>query len=166
MANCTFPFRLAFLQVVAVSESDSRAEEEYAPHIEYFFLKCLAGIPLGWTALPGYIDYFGLEYLLRDPRDFGLFAQLREMRYKDLVEAGCVIAGSPATVREQLKEMITELRIGNLLVMLQVGSMPHELTLKNIDLFAREVLPYIHKAWEDDGWSHLWWPKRLVAGHS
>ena len=52
--------------------------------------------------------------------------------------------------------MITDLRIGNLLTMLQVGSMPHELTLKNIDLFAREVLPHIHNNWESDGWSHNW----------
>ena len=62
--------------------------------------------------------------------------------------------------------MITDLRIGNLLIMLQVGSMPHELTLKNIDLFAREVLPHIHNNWESDGWSHNWWPNRLVAEHT
>ncbi|MFQ6028569.1 MAG: LLM class flavin-dependent oxidoreductase [Dehalococcoidia bacterium] len=160
------PYRLALLQVVAVSESDSRAEEEYAAHIEYFFQKCIGRIPVEWMAVPGYIDYYGLEHIMRDPSDFGLFMQLREMSYKDLVEAGCVIAGSPATVRDRLNEMITDLRIGNLLTMLQVGSMPHELTLKNIDLFAREVLPHIHNNWESDGWSHNWWPKQLVAQHT
>ena len=31
--------------------------------------------------------------------------------------------------------------MGNLMVLLQIGSMPHELAIENIDLFAREVLP-------------------------
>jgi len=33
------------------------------------------------------------------------------------------------------------LRVGNLMVLLQIGSMPHELTLENIELFAKKVLP-------------------------
>ena len=52
-----------------------------------------------------------------------------------------MIGGSPASVRDQLTEAIEKLRVGNLMVLLQIGSMPHELTLKNIDLFSREVLP-------------------------
>ena len=63
----------------------------------------------------------------------------KTLRYRDFVEKGYVIAGSPATVRDRLKEeVIKGLRVGNLMVLLQIGSMPHELTLENIDLFARE----------------------------
>ncbi len=58
------------------------------------------------------------------------------------MDKGYVIAGSPATVRERLiEEVIKRLHVGNLMVLVQIGSMPHELTKKNIDLFAREVLP-------------------------
>jgi len=39
--------------------------------------------------------------------------------------------------------------------------MPHELTLKNIDLFAREVLPHLRDTWDDDGWVNYWWPEGL-----
>jgi hypothetical protein len=47
------------------------------------------------------------------------------------------------------------------MVLLHIGSMPHELTLKNIDLFAREVLPHLRPLWEDEGWENHWWPRAL-----
>ena len=65
------------------------------------------------------------------------------LSYKDFVDRGFLIAGSPATVRDQLLEGIKRLRIGHLMVLLHFGSMPHELCLKNIDLFCREVLPHL-----------------------
>ncbi len=37
----------------------------------------------------------------------------------------------------------------------------HELTLKNIDLFAREVLPSLRDIWDDEGWENHWWPQTL-----
>ena len=46
------------------------------------------------------------------------------------------------------------------MVLLQIGSMPHELTLKNIELFAKEVLPHIRNIWDDD-WENHWWPEKL-----
>ena len=71
----------------------------------------------------------------------------KELRYRDFVEKGYVIAGSPATVRQRLEEEVVKgLRVGNLMVLLQIGSMPHELTLQNMDLFAREVLPSLRPA--------------------
>jgi hypothetical protein len=86
----------------------------------------------------------------------------KELRYRDFVEKGYVIAGSPATVRDRLKEeVIKSLRVGNLMVLLQIGSMPHELTLQNMDLFAREVLPSLRDTWEDEGWVNHWWPAKL-----
>ena len=46
--------------------------------------------------------------------------------------------------------------------MLQMGGMPHELTLKNIHLFAEEVLPHLRDVWADEGWENEWWP----TGHA
>ena len=54
------------------------------------------------------------------------------------------------------------MRVGNLMVLLQIGSMPHELTLKNIDLFTKEVMPHLHDMW-DDKWENKWWPESLRA---
>jgi hypothetical protein len=44
-----------------------------------------------------------------------------------------------------IEEVVKGLRVGNLMILVQIGSMPHELTLKNIDLFAREVLPSLRE---------------------
>jgi alkanesulfonate monooxygenase SsuD/methylene tetrahydromethanopterin reductase-like flavin-dependent oxidoreductase (luciferase family) len=154
----TNPYRLGFLQLVGVSETDAAAEE-YAPHVEYFFHKLLY-IPQYLQAIPGFQDYRSLERAVKAP--------LREpldphaLKYKDFVERGFLVAGSPATVRDQLIEGIQRLRIGHLLVLLHFGSMSHELTLKNIDLFCREVLPHLEGLW-DDQWEDRWWPERLRA---
>jgi hypothetical protein len=40
--------------------------------------------------------------------------------------------------------------------------MPTELCKSNVDLFAREVLPYLADQW-DDKYEDLWWPERLRA---
>jgi len=73
------------------------------------------------------------------------------------------VVGSPATVREQLEDMSRRLHIGHLMVILQFGSMPHELAMQNIELFGREVLPHLQKLWQDEGWENPWWPRRLAG---
>jgi len=86
----------------------------------------------------------------------------KTLKYRDFVEKGYVIAGSPATVRDRLKaEVVDGLRVGNLMVLLQIGSMPHELTLENIELFAKKVLPDLRGQWDDEGWVNHWWPEKL-----
>lgn len=154
------PFQIGFMQSIAVAETDSLAEELYGPHIEYFFRKALGSIPLTRLMLPGGMDIKGLEFVLRDPADFGLYMKMRTATFRELVDAGCVICGSPKTVRDQLVELAREFRIGNLHAMLQFGSMPTELTRKNIDLFASEVLPSLRPIWADE-FDHYWWPERL-----
>ena len=86
---------------------------------------------------------------------------MREATFAELVEAGTVICGSPSTVVDTVTEFSRDFRIGNLHAMLQFGSMPPELTMQNIDLFATEVLPHLKKIWQDEGWTHHWWPERL-----
>ena len=83
------------------------------------------------------------------------------MSWKDYLEKGFVIAGSPATVREKLEAMARRLNVGHLMVTLQFGSMSHAQTKKNIELFGREVLPHLQQIWEDQPWENHWWPKRL-----
>ena len=155
------PYRAGFLQLVAVAESDAAAEAKYARHVEYFYHKCLH-VPPTWFAPPGNQDYRSLVAAVNNP--VRRAEDPKKLRYRDFVEKGYVIAGSPATVRDRIKEeVIKGLRVGNLMVLLQIGSMPHELTLDNMDLFAREVLPHLRDTWEDEGWVNHWWPERLRA---
>jgi len=152
------PYRLGFLQLVGVSETDAAAEE-YAPHVEYFFHKLLY-TPQYYQAIPGYQDHPSLVRALQAPLRERF--DTRALRYRDFVDRGFLIAGSPATVRDQLLEGVKRLRIGHLLTLLHFGSMSHELTLKNIDLFCREVLPALAPLWDDE-WEDRWWPQRLRA---
>jgi alkanesulfonate monooxygenase SsuD/methylene tetrahydromethanopterin reductase-like flavin-dependent oxidoreductase (luciferase family) len=147
---------------VAVAESDALAEKLYEPHMQYFYNKSLH-IPPEFFFPPGHQDYRSLENSVRKGLLKNQFEQLAEVpnyKFKDFVNKQLVIAGSPATVRDMLRQAVEDLRVGNLMVLLHIGSMPHDLTLKNIDLFAREVMPHLRDLW-DDQWENKWWPERL-----
>jgi alkanesulfonate monooxygenase SsuD/methylene tetrahydromethanopterin reductase-like flavin-dependent oxidoreductase (luciferase family) len=156
------PYRAGFLQLVAVGDDDADAEAKYGRHVEYFYHKCLH-VPAPYFAPPGNQDYRSLVATLNNP--VRRAENPKELRYRDFVDKGYVIAGSAATVRERLKEEVVKgLHVGNLMVLLQIGSMPHELALENIDRFARDVLPDLRSVWDDDGWVNHWWPERLRGG--
>jgi alkanesulfonate monooxygenase SsuD/methylene tetrahydromethanopterin reductase-like flavin-dependent oxidoreductase (luciferase family) len=157
------PYRVGFVQSVVVAETDARAETEYGRYVQAHFRQGPGSVPLNFLGLPGYVDIRGVEALLRDPGDFGLAAQLRGITFGELAETRAVIAGSPATVRDQIVDFARSFRIGNLLVMLQMGGMPHELALKNIQLFADEVLPGLREVWSGESWEHEWWPKGMES---
>jgi alkanesulfonate monooxygenase SsuD/methylene tetrahydromethanopterin reductase-like flavin-dependent oxidoreductase (luciferase family) len=156
------PFRVGFVQSVVVSETDERVEREYGRYVENHFRQGPGSVPLHYMGLPGYADIRGVEAMLRDPGDFGIAAELKHVEFARLTETRAVIAGTPATVREEIASFVREFGIGNLLVMLQMGGIPHELVLKNIQLFAEEVLPHLQEVWTDDGWENEWWP----TGHA
>ena len=101
------------------------------------------------------------EHLVGEQRDvlLGQVARLRTATYKELVDSQVAIVGSPATVADQIEAFVREFRIGNLMVMLQNGSMPRDLTEKNISLFAEQVLPRLRPIWDDEGWENHWWPR-------
>lgn len=155
------PYRMGFMQIIAVGETDEQARRDYATHIEYFFRKALGSIPPDKLALPGGIDINGVRALVRDPSDFGMYYQMKHATFDELVEAGCVIVGNPQTVREQIAEFCKDYCIGNLHAMLTFGSLPRELAMKNIRLFAEDVAPHLRNIWADSDFQHHWWPERL-----
>ena len=157
------PYRAGFLQLVAVSETDAQAEKDYEKHVKYFFEKGLHIAP-EFTP-PGHQDYRSLEKALRRQlsQPASVRDGLKDWSFKDYVDNQFVISGSPASVRDQIENLIKSLRVGNLMLLMQIGSMPHELTMKNIELTAKEVLPYIRHHWEGE-WENKWWPEKLRGG--
>jgi alkanesulfonate monooxygenase SsuD/methylene tetrahydromethanopterin reductase-like flavin-dependent oxidoreductase (luciferase family) len=153
------PYRAGFLQLVVVGNNDADCEAKYARHVEYFYHKCLH-VPPPYFSPPGNQDYRSLVATLSNP--VRRPENPKDLRYRDFVDKGYVIAGSAATVRDRLKEEVVKgLHVGNLMVLLQIGSMPHELTLENIDRFAQGVLPDLRGVWDEEGWVNHWWPERL-----
>ena len=65
-----------------------------------------------------------------------------------LIDQGMILVGSPKTVRDRILHCQKEMGFGHLMAMLQVATLPAELTEKNIRLFASEVMPHIRGATE------------------
>jgi alkanesulfonate monooxygenase SsuD/methylene tetrahydromethanopterin reductase-like flavin-dependent oxidoreductase (luciferase family) len=151
------PYRATYAAFVVVADTDAQAEKLYADHVEYCFRNGIGNIPIHRLAMPGGISPEGLRALM----SAGAAPDTGPPTYRQLAESGAVIAGSPATVRDRLTEYAKAFRIGNLLGFLQVGSMPHELTKHNIDLFSSEVLPHLRPLWSEYDDANRWWPVRL-----
>jgi hypothetical protein len=81
--------------------------------------------------------------------------------WKELVEQRYIVAGSPATVRQQLEELGRSLRVGHLALGLHIGTSPIELTNRSTYLFATQVAPHLRPLWSE--YEDRWWPKSLPA---
>ena len=87
------------------------------------------------------------------------FETLKQLRWKDLVDEGYIIAGSPATVRERLRDVVKQLNVGHVMCLLHFGNLSKEQTLRNTELYAREVMPQLKGLWS--GWTDHWYPQPL-----
>ena len=151
------PYQAGFLQLVIVGESMAELEDKYAPHAEYFFNKMLHIYP-GWGDAPGYrtLDTIKAGLLAQTGR-FGEIPP--RTTWQDLLTNGNVVAGTADQVVEQLEFVAKDLNVGHLMLLNQIGSMPHDLAMENIRRTAQDVVPklrHIHSEWED-----RWWPKPL-----
>jgi alkanesulfonate monooxygenase SsuD/methylene tetrahydromethanopterin reductase-like flavin-dependent oxidoreductase (luciferase family) len=152
------PYSAAFFQQVCISDSDAACEREWWPHVDYFFNKCLHLYP-GMGEAPGYRSEASLRA--------GVVAQVgntsgnmgQNKTWKELVEQRYIVAGSQATVRQQLEELAKSLRVGHLLFGLHIGSAPSELTNRSTYLCATQVLPALRSIWSD--FDDRWWPQAL-----
>jgi alkanesulfonate monooxygenase SsuD/methylene tetrahydromethanopterin reductase-like flavin-dependent oxidoreductase (luciferase family) len=155
------PYRIATTQPVFVANSESEAEEMYSEAVDYFFDKCRHIYP-GFANVPGYQSLRGVRETL-DARSHGVGSYGEGMNsWKERVEAGAVVAGSPSQVAERLREYCKDLRIGHLLCLLQFGNLDRERTMFNVRLFAEKVLPNLRDIWEGE-WEDKWWINPLPS---
>jgi alkanesulfonate monooxygenase SsuD/methylene tetrahydromethanopterin reductase-like flavin-dependent oxidoreductase (luciferase family) len=90
------------------------------------------------------------------------YDSLRRLTWKQMVDDGYVIAGSPATVRERLASIVQELRVGHLMLLCQFGNLSKPQTLKNATLYACEVMPHLRGLWSE--WTDHWYPSGASPG--
>jgi len=128
------PYQLGWLCPIYVAETDEQAWAEYEQHLFYFakqLLKGLVVLPPGYTSVRSIAGIHG-----------ALSKFLIKVENRKQIEDGAyAIVGSPATVRDKLLEYGKRLGVGNLLGLFQLGTLPADLTRKNMELFAREVMP-------------------------
>jgi alkanesulfonate monooxygenase SsuD/methylene tetrahydromethanopterin reductase-like flavin-dependent oxidoreductase (luciferase family) len=160
------PYRAGFAQTICVAATDEEAERLYWPHINYFYNRCLHVYP-GFADAPGYrtIKTIQSGALSQYAPPRGGFA---ELTWKDLIDGGHVIAGSPETVRQRMEEMIKGLNVGNIFCLMHVGNMPAEKCMYSTKLFAEKVLPHLRNIFPDYADDDRFWckpmNKRVTAG--
>ena len=157
------PYRAGIVQLVFVADTDAEAERMYASHVEYFFQRCTHIYP-GMTEAPGYKTVASLRAALppkgsASARRLDSFASAQSYGWKDFIDTGIVIAGSPDTVRERLITAAKEMRVGNWIQLMHIGDMPKEVAMHNVDLYASKVMPALSEVFAE--YDHPWWPAEI-----
>ncbi len=146
------PYRAGFAQTIVVAETDEEAERDYREHIDYFYNRCLHVYP-GFADAPGYRTIKTLKANVTSQMTEQGFGNVASMSWQQLIDDGYIIAGSPDTVANQMKELVTSLRVGNIFCLIHVGNMPQDKCMRSTKLFAEEVIPQLRDMWpeyEDD----------------
>lgn len=134
------PNQIGFALPIYVAETDARALQEAQPHFLWLFRRGLK-IPPHYLVPPGYVTEESLRKFLA--------AGVRlpsELSYKELLDLGYVLAGSPTTVAERLISIHRELGVGIFIYSGRTGDMPKEKAWNSMELFAKEVIPQMHRA--------------------
>ncbi|TWT09604.1 LLM class flavin-dependent oxidoreductase [Reyranella sp. CPCC 100927] len=134
------PYRGGFAQVICVAETDAEAERLYAPHVHYFYNRCLHVYP-GFADAPGYRTIKTLQANMITQLTQAQLRNYPTLTWKDLVDQGYVIAGSPQTVYDRMVDLAKTLRVGNIFALFQVGDMPGDKVRHSTQLFAEKVMP-------------------------
>ncbi|HTS92745.1 MAG TPA: LLM class flavin-dependent oxidoreductase [Stellaceae bacterium] len=135
------PEQLGWALPIYVADTDARAHREAKPHIEAFINKFLR-MPPEMLLPPGYLSMASMKGIARAKGAITGGAQTID----DWIEKGMFICGSPDTVRQTLAERQKQIGFGQLLALLQFGTLPHDLTKGSMERFAREVMPRLRAA--------------------
>jgi len=158
MGKDTSPYRGAFAQIFCVADTDEEAEELYSEHCLYFFNRCLHVAPQ-FSDPPGYRTLKTIKAGKLDQLRAENQKVFENLTWKDLVEKGFIIAGSPDTVREQSEEMIKTLNVGHVFGLFHIGNMPDWKVRRSSKLFAEKVMPQLRDVWPDWKDDDRWWIK-------
>jgi alkanesulfonate monooxygenase SsuD/methylene tetrahydromethanopterin reductase-like flavin-dependent oxidoreductase (luciferase family) len=123
---------------VYVSGTDEKARDEARVHIETLFNKLLR-LPPEMMFPPGYLSPSSAANMRAHKRS----VTGAQHTVESLIEQGIILCGSPDTVRKKLVDSHRLLGFQNFLGLLQFATLPRDLTERNIQLFASEVLPAI-----------------------
>ncbi|HZU87711.1 MAG TPA: hypothetical protein VE993_00495, partial [Stellaceae bacterium] len=135
---------------------DAEAERLYAPHVGYFFNRCLHVYP-GFADAPGYRTIKTIQAGFLNQLGRANLAQAASLSWGELIDLGYLVAGGPDSVRQRMEELIRTLRVGNIICLLHMGDMPSEKTCYSTELFAKKVMPHLRDIWKAyDGDERFW----------
>ena len=134
------PDHLGWLTPIYVGETDETAVDEARPHIEAFFNKFLKFtaemlLPPGYTTRESYPKVAASRSSIAGPHSI-----------EGLMGRNVLIIGGPDTVRKKLADFGARAGFGHFLGAFQFGTLPHDLTMRSMERFAREVMPALRVA--------------------
>jgi alkanesulfonate monooxygenase SsuD/methylene tetrahydromethanopterin reductase-like flavin-dependent oxidoreductase (luciferase family) len=132
------PDDLIIVVMAYVADTDEEAEREAKGHIERFW-SWFHRVPPRYLLPPGYVS---TAEFLRRASDAAL-AHGTEASWDDMLAISRVACGSPDTVADQIAGWAEEAGCARINVVLELGDMPEWKTVKNMNLFAEEVIPRI-----------------------
>ncbi|WP_399682572.1 LLM class flavin-dependent oxidoreductase [Xenophilus sp.] len=130
--------QLAWSNCIYVAETDEKAVREAKPHLEAL-MGTLLKMPMEMLLPPGYTNIEAMKRI-KATRAGGF--NKKPQTIDDLMKAGVVIVGSPATVREKLAEYERLAGFGTVLTKTQFGTMPDDMTRANMAAIAEEIIPH------------------------
>jgi len=133
------PSQLGWASMVYVGDSDEQALAEAGPHFEIFRNRFLKK-PFEMLLPPGYTSRDSMKGMLAAKGDI-----TSNVDAKRAVDMGMFVCGGVQTVRETLLTYAREIGFGNLLTMLQFGTLPADLTRRNMERFAMDVMPWLKR---------------------
>lgn len=131
------PRQLGWASMVYVGDTDESALREAGIHFENFRNRFLKK-PIEMLLPPGYTSRESLKGVLSAKQSIA-----GDVDAKTAVDLGMFACGSAKTVRETLIRYAKEIGFGNLLAMLQFGTLPADLTRRNMERFAADVMPQL-----------------------
>src|SRR5581483_7312478 len=141
------PELLGWMVPIYVAETEQAARAEAEKHVMYLFQK-LQHRPLAYLSPPGYT---GEASLARAIERMGRRRAMPYHTFDQMQDEGMIIFGTPESVRQRLEAYQREMQFGILVPLLQFGSLPHDLTVKNMELFARGVMPHLRPLGQSAG---------------
>jgi alkanesulfonate monooxygenase SsuD/methylene tetrahydromethanopterin reductase-like flavin-dependent oxidoreductase (luciferase family) len=123
---------------IYVAETDQRAREEAGRAVETLFNDFLRQT-FEMLMPPGYTTIGSMKNFVNNRRALGG----GKLTADALVESGTALIGSPKTVLAGIERMRERTGFGILVALLQFGILSDELTRRNMDLFAAEVMPHL-----------------------
>jgi alkanesulfonate monooxygenase SsuD/methylene tetrahydromethanopterin reductase-like flavin-dependent oxidoreductase (luciferase family) len=124
---------------VYVADTDERARSEAKAGIESLFNDYLKN-PWEMLLPPGYMSLPSLLRTMKMRKALGSGATRQTV--DSLVDSGTAIIGSPQTVRDAIARVRDATGLNRLVSMLQFGVLPDDLTRRNMEMFASEVMPH------------------------
>ena len=135
------PSQLGWATPIYVGKTDASALAECAFHYENFRNRFLGKMPMEMLMPPGYTSRESAKAIVAAKS-----AAHEKVDTARANELGMMTCGSANTVAEKLIGYMKEIGFGNLLTMLQFGTLPADLTRRNMERFAKQVMPRLRTA--------------------